>query len=117
MQTRQRSFWWPALFALSIITILKVLQLYDGIPLLGQLLANQDPPGIIALLVLGLTLFCLLRLGFWRISAWGQLSLVRQAQGVLVAALAQPLQHPNVISEIKSTLGPYYATSIIRRYR
>ncbi len=83
MQRRQKSFWGPALLTLGLIGMLKFFHLDAKIPFLDQLLANQDPPGIIALLVLSFTLFCLLRLLFWLFAAIREIALIRQTQQAL----------------------------------
>ncbi len=119
MQRRQKSFWGPALLTLGLIVVLKFFHLDARIPFLDQLLANQGPPGIIALLVLGSTLFCLLRLIAWHIAAIRATALINLAKQALEASLANqnPFSSQNVdaISQIQRALGQYYESSILRQ--
>src|SRR5579859_3899345 len=94
MQRRQKPFWRPALLTLALMAVLKFFHLDATIPFLNQLLANQDPPGIIALLVLSLTLFCLLRLLFWYFATRDELHLIHQSQRVLKNPQAYQQAHP-----------------------
>lgn len=119
MQRRQKSFWGPAVLTLGLILVLKFFHLDARIPFLDQLLADQGPPGIIALLVLGFTLFCLLRLIAWRIATIRMMQIIRLAQQALEASQANqsrsPFQSVDPISQIQVALGQYYENSILKQ--
>ena len=83
MQKRPKYFWEPAFITLTLVGLLVTFHLASSIPFLNQLLAMPGPPGIIALLVLSITLFCLTRLSFRRIAFWGVTRRILQAQAAL----------------------------------
>jgi hypothetical protein len=92
---RRKSFWGPALLTFALVVVLKFFHFDASIPFLDHLLANQDPSGIIAWLVLSVTLFCLLRLLLWHLVARKELQLIRWAQ--------QRLQNPQTYQQVNSS--------------